>query len=303
MDDLAQDSAKANQAKSESMICPPSFASVVITAFNWAEALKLTLKSLLEQTFKSFEIVIADDGSSDGTAGVVKEILGSSEFSWCHVYHDHKGVRQSRIKNLAVSHSRGSYLIFVDQDTILHPDFIHDHLIMASESAFLQGKRVLLTKEFTEKTLRESVLKPPRPWARGLMNRKNSFRCRAIGGVFSRPRQFQNSLRGCNFSLFRSDFLMVDGFDEVYDQSWGREDSDLCYRLFHGGLKVRNLWFSALQYHLYHGKTARWDQARLDSELQRNLREKRVKAIKGLSALSEEGGIISSSKNHALSKQ
>ena len=96
-------------------------------------------------------------------------------------------------------------------------------------------------------------------------------------------------------SLSRADFLKVDGFDELFDLSWGREDSDLCYRLFHSGVKVRNLWFLALQYHLYHGKTKGWDKERLDSELERNLREKRTKAVRGYSTLSAEGEIISGS--------
>lgn len=272
-------------------------ASVIITTYNWAEALNLTLQSLLKQNFKSFEIIVADDGSGDETAVVVREVLGSSGFSWRHVRHDHGGARQSRTKNLAVRHSQGQYLIFVDHDTVLHPDFVRDHLTMACENTFLQGKRVLLSRDRTMKVLRDGVFTPPRPWNFGLENRKNSFRCKIMGSLFSVSKPFHKRLRGCNLSLSRADFLKVDGFDELFDLSWGREDSDLCYRLFHSGVKVRNLWFLALQYHLYHGKTKGWDKERLDSELERNLLEKRTKAVRGYSTLSAEGGIISGSDN------
>jgi hypothetical protein len=51
----------------------------------------------------------------------------------------------------------------------------------------------------------------------------------------------------------------------------------------------------ALQYHLYHGVTTHWDRKRLDAELRRNRAEKRVKAVKGFSKLSSEGGIVQSS--------
>ena len=95
--------------------------------------------------------------------------------------------------------------------------------------------------------------------------------------------------------MFKTDFLGVDGFDEVFDKSWGREDSDICYRLFHAGIRMKFLWFMALQYHLYHGTTTNWDRERLDSELQQNLAEKRVKALEGFSQLSSEGEIIAAS--------
>jgi GT2 family glycosyltransferase len=95
--------------------------------------------------------------------------------------------------------------------------------------------------------------------------------------------------------MFRDDFLRVDGFDEVFDGSWGREDSDLCYRLFHAGVRVRVLWFLAIQYHLFHGATADWDRERLDSELRRTVEEKRTRSVRGYSALTGEGGVIAGS--------
>ncbi|RPI74869.1 MAG: family 2 glycosyl transferase, partial [Desulfobacteraceae bacterium] len=98
-----------------------------------------------------------------------------------------------------------------------------------------------------------------------------------------------------NWSLFRKDYIDVDGFDETYDQSWGREDSDICYRLFHAGIRVKILWFTALQYHLYHKTFSKWDKERLDGELSKMLQEKRVRAVKGLSKLSPEGEVIARS--------
>jgi hypothetical protein len=135
----------------------------------------------------------------------------------------------------------------------------------------------------------------PQLWAKGLGNRKNFFRIPSLGKILGRPKGFETSLRGCNLSMFRSDFLKVDGFDEVFDGSWGREDSDICYRLFHAGLRVKNLWCLALQYHLCHEVTTNWEKKRLDREISRSVIEERVKAVKGFSCLSEEGGIVDSS--------
>ena len=95
--------------------------------------------------------------------------------------------------------------------------------------------------------------------------------------------------------MARDDFLRVDGYDETFDQLWGREDSDICYRLFHSGIRIRNLWFSALQYHLYHKTIKRTEPDRLDAELRVILKEKRKRALKGFSQLSSEGEVVASS--------
>jgi GT2 family glycosyltransferase len=269
--------------------------SIIVTTYNWPDALRLTLLSIAGQSESPSQVIVADDGSGPETAEVVKDVLGQSNLNWCHVSHEHKGVRQSRIKNLAVSHSNYPYLIFVDQDTVLHPDFVADHLSMAQEGVFLQGKRSLLPDFYTKRILIDGRFRPPSPWSMGLGNRKNTLRSPVLGRMLARPKDFHTALRGCNLSLFRSDFLRVDGFDEAYDQSWGREDSDFCYRLFHAGVQMKFLWFMALQYHLYHGSTSNWDRERLDGELQKNLEERRIKALKGFSQLSAEGEVIATS--------
>jgi len=271
------------------------YSSLLVTTYNWPEALRVTLLSIAGQSVSPSEVIVADDGSGPETAAVIKEILGQSNLTWCHVCHEHKGVRQSRIKNLAVSHSKYPYLIFVDQDTVLHPNFVGDHLSMVQEGVFLQGKRTLLSQSYTKKILADGRFRAPSPWLMGLGNRKNTLRSLVVGRLLARPKKFHTALRGCNLSLFKSDFLKVDGFDETYDQSWGREDSDFCYRLFHAGIRMKFLWFMALQYHLYHGSTTEWDKERLDRELKDNLKEKRTKALKGFSRLSSEGEIVAAS--------
>lgn len=271
--------------------------SVIVTAYNWSSALSLTLESVVRQSARSHEVIVADDGSGKETAEAVEEVLGPSDMRWCHIWHDHKGVRQSRIKNLAVRYSRGPYLIFVDQDTILHTDFVSDHLSMARKGVFLQGKRVLLPKDYTDDVLNRGCFEKPSFLSRELRNRKNLVRCPFLGKLLARPKAFQTSLRGCNLSIHKEDFLKVDGFDETFDGSWGREDSDICYRLFNAGLRIKNLWFSALQYHLYHEVTQNWQRERLDGEIKKNLEERRTEALKGYSQLSTEGGVIDASND------
>jgi GT2 family glycosyltransferase len=269
--------------------------ALIITTYNWPEALRVTLESILSQSICPDHILIADDGSGPETARTIKEIFGLHDVPWCHVWHEDKGVRQSRIKNLAVKQTDCEYLIFIDQDVIPHPRFVEDHLLMAQKGFFLQGKRVLLLTDYTQRIIQINQFKRPSFFSKGIRNRKNTIRSKILAHLFLAEKKFETSLRGCNLSLFREDFIRVDGFDEIYDQSWGREDSDICYRLFHAGIKVKNLWFTALQYHLKHEVMADWDQNRLDAEMKKNLDERRTKAVKGFSLLSSEGKVVEAS--------
>lgn len=270
-------------------------ASVIITTYKWPQALGLVLFSLLSQSVKDLEVIVADDGSGPETERTVRKLLGPSHLRWCHVRHSDSGIRQARVKNLAVRYAGAPYMVFVDHDVVLHPDFVADHLFFARKDFFLQGKRSFLPADFTSKLLKSGSFIPPSPLLPGIGNRKNAFRSLKLGAILARPRRFQTSLRGCNLSMSREDFLKVDGYDETFDQLWGREDSDICYRLFHSGIGCRNLWFSALQYHLHHEVIKNRQRDRLDHELDLNREEKRKRALRGFSQLSEEGEIVGAS--------
>jgi len=269
--------------------------SLIVTTYNWPEALKITLYSVIRQSSFDGEIIIGDDGSGSETAKAIEEVLRPTALRWCHVRHDDVGIRQARIKNLAVKYSRYPYLIFIDHDVLLHPDFVSDHLRMSEKAVFLQGKRCFLGETQTRRMLDHGFFLPSF-FSPHLKNRKNALRNLLLGRALSRKKRFQRTLRGCNLSMHREDFLRVDGYDEVFDQLWGREDSDICYRLFHNNVRIRNLWFCGLQYHLYHKITKGRERDRLDDELQRIFEEKRNKAIRGFSNLSSEGSMVSASE-------
>ena len=53
--------------------------SLIITTYNWPEALKITLESVLKQSIKPYEIIIADDGSGSETGQVIEDLLNPAE--------------------------------------------------------------------------------------------------------------------------------------------------------------------------------------------------------------------------------
>jgi len=118
--------------------------SIIITTYNWHEALKVVLKSVVEQTVRSIEIIVADDGSEPTTARTVREVLESSDLPWIHVRQEDSGIPQARVKNLGVSYSRSPYLVFIGHDVVLHPNFFANHINMAENGFFARKAHLFI---------------------------------------------------------------------------------------------------------------------------------------------------------------
>lgn len=91
--------------------------SVIIPTYNREKFIGAAVKSVLDQTFKDFEIIVVDDGSTDGTADVVKEF--SSE-KIRYIYQPNQG--RSRARNHALELAKGRYLAFLDSDDLYLPE-------------------------------------------------------------------------------------------------------------------------------------------------------------------------------------
>jgi teichuronic acid biosynthesis glycosyltransferase TuaG len=106
----------------------PSF-SVVIPAYNAAFSIGQTLDTVMAQTWKSFEVLVVDDGSSDDTAGLVRtferrdsrvRLIASSHFG-----------RPAGPRNIGIRQSVGDYIAFLDADDIWRPEKL------ANDAAYL----------------------------------------------------------------------------------------------------------------------------------------------------------------------
>lgn len=96
-------------------------ATIVIPAYNVSEYIGECIESLLAQTYQDIEILVVDDGSSDGTAESVKRY--SDADPRVHLFcNENRGVSYSR--NFAIERGAGDYLFFVDADDVVSPDFV-----------------------------------------------------------------------------------------------------------------------------------------------------------------------------------
>ena len=101
--------------------------SLVITTYNSPDVLDLALLSALAQSEFPCEIIVADDGSTNDTAMLVEAYRVASRIPVVHVWQEDCGFRAAASRNRAIAAARGSYIVIVDGDMLLHRDFIKDH--------------------------------------------------------------------------------------------------------------------------------------------------------------------------------
>lgn len=94
--------------------------SVVIPTYNRAELLPDAIRSVVDQTYRDFEIIVVDDGSTDATAEVVRR----ADRSVIYVRQENHG--RSHARNQGIVRARGHYLVFLDSDDRLLPTALHD---------------------------------------------------------------------------------------------------------------------------------------------------------------------------------
>ena len=268
---------------------PPSIA-VIISTYNAPDFLRLALEAWMRQTDKRFRVYVADDGSDDATKALIQRAQDASPIPIEHVWHEDKGFRKARIHNIALSRAREPYVLLTDGDCLPPPDLVAIHRRLATPGCFMSGSRILLSRAFTERLIAgRSIVPVSRPgWiARRLRGDINRIMPLLLPPFSTSPHQRLEGIRGCHLACWREDLETINGFDESYE-GWGREDSDLAARLFHAGVKRRDLR-GAPVLHLWHREASRERLDDNDAMLRQCLAEKRVRARQGLQELQGQG--------------
>lgn len=88
--------------------------SVVTPIYNRCSTIKRTIESLKNQTFKDFEYILVDDGSTDDLDSILLPIIEKLQFPVLYLKKENGGVHTAR--NIAISRARGKYTVFLDSD-------------------------------------------------------------------------------------------------------------------------------------------------------------------------------------------
>ncbi|WP_103074079.1 glycosyltransferase family 2 protein [Solilutibacter silvestris] len=251
--------------------------SLLVTTYNWPQALHAVLASVRRQTVLPDEVVIADDGSGADTRELLLEEARDFPVALRHVWQEDRGFRAASSRNRALAASRGDTVVMIDGDMVLHPDFIADHLALSQPRCFLQGGRIQATQALTRRLLDGAT---PRfhPFIDADFNaqhgdeRRHAIRNLAWARKKAASANAGSTVMSCNLSAWRDDLVAANGFDERME-GYGSEDLELDLRLRNAGLRRQRLKFAGLAIHLAHCSRAPTDPEDLTMPNNRILRE------------------------------
>ena len=120
--------------------------SVIIVTRNHSSYLAKCLNSVLNQTYKNFEIIIIDHNSSDNTADIIKS-YDSDKIKY-FIYKKEKGI--AAVRNFGIERSKGEYIFFTDSDCIASKNWIEEgmRLLIDNDIAGIEGKTIAESQNF-----------------------------------------------------------------------------------------------------------------------------------------------------------
>jgi glycosyltransferase involved in cell wall biosynthesis len=258
--------------------------ALLVATYDRPDALACVLQSVERQTELPDEVIIADDGSAPPTRTVVDAFRQRFPREVHHTWHRHEGPRVGRARNVGIAQASGDYIVQIDGDMVLHPEFIGDHRRAARPGFWVQGTRILLDTTRT----RELIAGGPRTFgffSAGLGFKRRAYTLRWPGSAALLPHAANAfvAIKGCNQGFWRADLERVNGYNEDMT-GWGSEDKELAVRLTHAGVRHSTLLFGGIAYHLHHPPAPRDRRAVNEAILRETLRQRTVRCATGLDA-------------------
>lgn len=234
--------------------------SVIFTTYNAPQWLEKVLWGYETQTFRDFEVVVADDGSGPETRKVIESMSRRVGFPIRHVWHQDEGFRKCEILNMAIGETLADYLVFSDGDCIPRKDFLEVHATKREPGRFLSGGYLKLPMDISQAITPEHILAGDcfsAEWlvSNGLKRSVKNHKLTARGplaDILNLVTPTNASWNGHNASGWKRDILSVNGFDER--MRYGALDREFGERLMNSGIYGLQVRYSAVCIHLDHGR-------------------------------------------------
>lgn len=222
--------------------------TVIVASYNQLSTLPLTLTSFDIQSKKPKRVIIADDGSCDGTVEWLDSLPEDYyNFDLSYVTHKHDGYALTSIENLAASFINSDRILMTNADLIHHPKSVESHGKIKLNS--IAGGLVLEISMPASKSIGCSDIRD--------FSKMDSIYSKNQGTLTNKEYYIRDAeynfygIWGGNFSVSFELFDKVSGFNEEYHSLYGGEEADLIQRLRRAG--GQPVWaYNSTAYHLAH---------------------------------------------------
>ena len=234
--------------------------SVVISTYNAEEWLEKVLWGYSVQTYKNFEVIIADDGSRASTKELIDQFKINYPVPITHLWHEDKGYRRQEILNIAIVKCKGEYVIMTDGDCIPKNDFIEVHAKQLKKGKFLSGGYCKLGMDLSKKITKEDILSGrcfDYKWLSqhenlSLSNKLKLTSTGALENLLDTFTPTGATFNNCNSSAWKTDLIAINGYDER--MQYGGPDRELGERLENYGVRGVQIRHKAICLHLDHAR-------------------------------------------------
>jgi GT2 family glycosyltransferase len=199
--------------------------SIIIVNFNGKKHLKICLESIKKSEASEEEIIVVDNGSTDGSRAFLDK-----EYPLVKTVYLEKNYGFARANNIGAQNAAGDYLIFLNNDTCVSAGWCNsliNELLQNSEYGIAGSKLVLMDSPDTINSAGGGIVFNGGGYDIGFLDQDSKkYNKREEKGVVC----------GASLMVRRKEFIQLKGFDEMYFMYF--EDVDLCWRYWLAGYKV-----------------------------------------------------------------
>ncbi len=234
--------------------------SVIVSTYNAEEWLEKVLIGYSVQTYKDFELIIADDGSRPSTKALIDSYASNYPVPVRHLWHEDLGYRRQELLNVAIVEASHDYILMTDGDCIPRKDFVEIHAKYAEKGRFLSGGYCKLTMKTSKHISKEDIVSGrcfDVKWLKsidtlGFSNMLKLGANKIIGDLLDLISPTTPSFNNCNSSGFKADMIAINGYDER--MKYGGPDREFGERLENYGVKGKQIRHKAIVLHLDHAR-------------------------------------------------
>jgi glycosyltransferase involved in cell wall biosynthesis len=258
--------------------------SIIISTYNSPKWLEKVLWGYSIQTYKNYDIIIADDGSKNSTKELIDSFRKEYPYPIIHIWHEDKGYRRQELLNKSILECTGDYIIMTDGDCIPRRDLVEVHAKHAQKGRFLSGGYCKLSEKTSKIISKDDILK-------GLCFNVKWLKSKDKKIGFSQTLKLNSpgifvalldlitptgaTFNNMNSSGWKKDYIAINGYDER--MQYGGSDRELGERLNNYGIKGKQIRHKAICLHLDHPRGyANKESWKLNNNIRKNTRNNKI---------------------------